>query len=552
MLDTPTNNFCTWNPISTRDSYIASLSEGNLRYNPNGATMSTANGMTGTVKVSSGKWYFEVGRVNTGNDYHTCISGYTADGTYKTYALYSGTYFYGDTFFSLGWASPGTDGQVSGCAFDLDNNKIWFSKDGVWYNSGNPATNTNGIDIASGLTDVSIYTRHPNAGYDGDDVINTGADSSFAGNKTAQGNQDGNDIGDFYYTPPSGFLALCTKNLPDPTVIPSEHFNTVLYTGTGSADNAITVGFQPDFVWLKSRSNTNSHQVYDAVRGGGKILSSNETGADYTTTTGLDFQSNGFNIKNSWGNHNGSGTTYVAWNWKANGAGVSNTNGSITSTVSADVAGGFSILGYIGAGEPPDTVGHGLSKTPEMIIVKNRDTTNQWYVYNHKLDSTAPEDKYIFLSYTDGVLDANIWNDTAPTSSVFTVYSNSGVTGDGDAMLAYAFHSVDGYSKVGSYLGNGNADGTFVYTGFSPAYVMIKSTASGPSWGVFDSKRVGYNPDNETLYANGTNSESAGPGIDFTSNGFKLRNSSSSWNSSGQTYIFLCFAESPFKHTNAR
>ncbi len=189
-----------------------------------------------------------------------------------------------------------------------------------------------------------------------------------------------------------------------------------------------------------------------------------------------------------------------------------------------------------------------------MIIVKNRDTTNHWYVYNHKLDSTAPEDKYMFLSTTDAVLDANIWNDTAPTSSVFTVYSNSGVTGDGDAMLAYAFHSVDGYSKVGSYVGNGSSDGTFVYTGFRPAYVMIKQSNGVSHWQIHDTVRDTYNVMGYQLHANATDTDASASAyyIDCLSNGFKLRMTHAGQNGNGNTYIYLAFAESPFKHTNAR
>jgi len=549
-VDSPSNNFCTWNPISNRS--LATLSEGNLSYNPNGtATADYPLGLDGSLAVSSGKWYFETCRKTAGNGFHTGIAGYVGS-TFKSYKLYSGTYYYGDSAIDLGLGA-GSDGDIVGCAFDLDNNKIWFSRNGTWYNSGNPATNTNGISLTANLENVSLFTYAPNTSYSGTDIQNCGQDSSFAGNKTAQGNQDGNSIGDFYYTPPTGFLALCTKNLPDVAVVPSEHFNTVLYSGTGATRSITGVGFQPDWVWFKERNNAVSHRVFDSVRGATKRMFPNNTGAESTQTTALtSFDTDGFSLGTG-GAVNGGSDTYVAWNWKANGSGSSNTNGSINSTVSANTDAGFSIVSYTGAGSA-GTVGHGLSKAPEMYIVKDRDTgLTNWWTY-HIGNTSEPETDALRLN-GDNVTtdDSTLFNDTSPTASVFSVGSYSEVSGNTKKYIAYCFHSVDGYSKMGSYTGNSNADGTFVYTGFKPAFVMIKNT-SGWDWFMHDSAREPNNENDVYLMANSDAAESSTDyaHMDFVSNGFKLRSSSIVGNGSSYNIIYIAFAETPFKYSNAR
>ena len=272
--------------------------------------------------------------------------------------------------------------------------------------------------------------------------MNFGADSSFNGTKTAQGFQDSNDIGDFFFEPPSGYLALCTKNLPEPAVIPSEHFNTVLYTGNGSQRNITGVGFQPDWVFLKVRNAVGSP------------------------------------VGNDYGNNNTE--TYVAWNWKANGSGSSNTDGTITSTVSVNTAAKFSIGTYTGNGTNPATIGHGLGVAPDFIVVKKRDTSDDnWTVYHKGLHSSEPEDYFIKMNETAAASDNHTtWNDTAPTATLFTTQNDSRNNANGAKYVFYAFKSVDGYSKVGAYSGNGNDDGAFIYTGFKPAWVMARKYAN--------------------------------------------------------------------------
>jgi hypothetical protein len=559
MLDSPTSNFATLNSIDKESSSVT-LSEGNLRNNTTSGAYQSV-GVTQEIPPT-GKVYFEF------------LHDYDADGS-KPVAWY----FRNRTSGEILDATPaGTHIIVNdGSSLYVDGKLA----NGTTFAHTYTGTNTNqiisfAIDNVAGTfslyRDNSLIVTKTGFGDELNTIINQvyghstmsvianfGQDSSFAGNKTAQGN--GEDGDDFYYEPPTGFKSLKASNLPDVAVIPSEHFNVVTWTGntTGStATNTITgLGFEPSFVWTKVRSNTDNHRLLDQVRGGTKKLASNTTGIELTRDYGKisAWNSDGFTVTGADGyemNYNNS--TYVSWCWKANGAGVSNTNGSLTSTVSADVDAGFSIVSYTGDNTyPPKTVGHGLSKTPEMIIVKNRDTTNYWYAYHHKLDSTAPEDKYIFFNYTDTVLDATVWGDTAPTSSVFTVYSNSGVAGNGDGMIAYAFHSVDGYSKVGSYLGNGSADGTFINCGFKPKYVMIKSTNySSRSWNIMDEERGGVNPSKQVLYANGSGGEETYTlRMDVLSNGFKIRHATDTEvNSNGYTYIFIAFAETPFKYSN--
>jgi hypothetical protein len=343
--------------------------------------------------------------------------------------------------------------------------------------------------------------------------------------------------------------------LPDVAVVPSEHFNTVLWTGTGSS-NAISVGFQPDFVWLKARDHTYSNILQDSVRGAGKEIRSNTTGDEVDRANSLtSFDSNGFTVTTD-AAYNNSGNNYVARNWKANGSGSSNTNGSINSTVSANVDAGFSIVAYTGTGSAT-TVGHGLSKAPEFIVVKKRNASGtSWVTLHMYAAASSPENYYAKLDQSDNFTDhatIEMWGDTAPTASVFSIGDFTWNNNSGDTYIGYCFHSVDGYSKVGSYTGNGNADGTFVYTGFRPAYVMIKNaTSSGTHWIIWDKNRNGYNDDNAPLYANLSNGEGTGGSVDLTSNGFKLRTTSSLRNESGSNFIYLAFAETPFKYSNGR
>jgi hypothetical protein len=360
-------------------------------------------------------------------------------------------------------------------------------------------------------------------------------------------------VGDFFYEPPTDFLALCTSNLTAPAVKPQENFNTVLYTGDSATSHPITgVGFQPDFLWLKKRSAAESHGVFDSVRGANKRLHAELLTIESTVSAMSSFDSDGFTVETGAGVSNESGHTYVAWNWKAGGTAVSNTSGSITSSVSANADAGFSIVSYTGNSTNGATIGHGLSKAPEMYIIKKRNAVEDWPVYHKDL----AVNNYLKLNTTQGSIayGANLM-DVSGTNLLQFPYGTSGYNNDpiGDTFIAYCFHSVDGYSKVGSYTGNGSADGTFVYTGFRPAYVMIKCSTIGQSWSLLDSTRDDYNVVNSRLRSDIANAEATSTDIlDFTSNGFKCRHLDDLWNASGATYIYLAFAEHPFKYANAR
>tara|TARA_Y100000004_G_scaffold176647_1_gene217395 strand:- start:15 stop:1055 length:1041 start_codon:yes stop_codon:yes gene_type:complete len=327
---------------------------------------------------------------------------------------------------------------------------------------------------------------------------------------------------------------------------PTDYFNTITWTGDATTKDITGVGFQPDWVWAKKRSATGYHALADSVRGGTKNIFSNTNDDEETSATDwiLSFASDGFGV-NSGGNLNQSSATYVAWNWLAGGTASSNTDGTITSSVSANTTAGFSIVTYSGNSTDGATVGHGLGATPGMIIVKGRDAVINWQVYHHK-NTSAPETDYLELDTTDATADsAARWNDTAPTSSVFTLGSQTGVNAGFD-YVAYCFAEKKGYSKFGSYTGNGSTDGTFVYTGFKPAWVMVKRTDSTSDWLVCDNKRPGFNPIDDKLFPNTNQAEDPYEAFDFVSNGFKITSSGTGHNASGANMIYMALAESPF------
>jgi hypothetical protein len=410
----------------------------------------------------------------------------------------------------------------------------------------------------SGTYSMAIYCYHS-----GSYTANFGQDATFAGSKSPSTVYDDGDYGSFFYQPPSGFKALCTQNLPDPAVKPGEHFNALTYSGDGSTSNAITgAGFQPDFVWIKRRDSSSSHHLGDVVRGPTKSLLTNGTGAENTSPSGKDlisFDADGFTVGEDWWSsvNDVVGQSQISWLWKAGGTAVSNTSGSITSQVSANTDAGFSIIGYTGT-LGVATVGHGLSKTPELLIIKNRINGSSNWITLHTLNSGSQgylNGTQIFSTGGGGNIPYFFGNDstyTAPTSTLFTIGNNSQVNDNGVTHIAYAFHSVDGFSKIGSYEGNGSTDGSFIYTGFQPKYVMWKNADGVNMWMIFDDARNTYNVMPNYLHAESSAAEASYPFVDFLSNGFKQRHTSGHANQSAQTYIYMAFAEFPFKYANAR
>jgi len=325
-----------------------------------------------------------------------------------------------------------------------------------------------------------------------------------------------------------------------------------LYTGNATArsiSNEVNgVSMQPDFVWIKDRSVANDHYLFDSVRGAGKELFSNLTAAEVTDVNQLTaFNSNGFSL----GTGNGSNSTssaIAAWQWKAGGTAVSNTAGSITSSVSANTTAGFSVLTYTGT-LAAATIGHGLGVAPQMIITKNRAQAGyNWRVYHVSIGAT----NYMSLNLTSASAAASsVWNNTTPTSTVFSVAADGG-SNNTDTMVAYCFAPVAGYSAFGKYTGNGSAEGPFVYTNFRPRFVLIKSSSDAVNWYVYDTSRDTSNLAGNQLYPNLSNAEVSSVGIDILSNGFKVRYNASPLNASGSTHIYACFAENPFKFANSR
>ena len=331
---------------------------------------------------------------------------------------------------------------------------------------------------------------------------------------------------------------------------PSAHFHTHLYTGNNSnrseTNDANAGDFQPDWVWIKARSETKDHRAFDSTRGATKVIYPSLTNAEGTTATSLtSFDSDGFSLGSSDG-INKNTITYVAWQWKANGGTTSsNTDGSITSTVQANTTAGFSIVTYTGTGSAA-TLGHGLGSSPEVVIAKSRSQAYSWIVY-HKAAASDAHTDYLGLDDADALIDFPMWNDTAPTSTVFSVGTDVAVNNNTKNFVAYCFKEIQGYSKFGSYTGNGNADGAFVHTGFRPAWIMGKRTSGGHGWFLFDDVRDNHNPTNQLLEPHLNNAETNDSfDIDILSNGFKLRGSENTINGSGESYIYMAFARHPF------
>jgi len=326
----------------------------------------------------------------------------------------------------------------------------------------------------------------------------------------------------------------------------SSYFDTSLWTGTGATQSITSLNFQPDWLWVKSRSTASNHRSQNSVTGVTKGLNPNQTVAETTLTDCVtSFNSNGFTLgADSQGYVNTSSRTYVGWSWLASNTTTANTAGTISSTVSANTTAGFSIVSYTGNGSAGATVGHGLGAVPKMFIIKPRTITENWATYHASLGNA----NNVTLNTTNASGATSDYNSTSPTSTVFSLGSGSGTNGNGNTIIAYCFAEIKGYSKFGSYTGNGNANGTFVYTGFKPAWVMVKQSSGVNGWVIKDNKRLGYNPTFYTLRANTSGAETtdSAESVDYLSNGFKLRNTDSNNNGSGSTYIYMAFAENPF------
>ena len=582
MLDSPTfnsdsngGNFMTYN-----GAYMGAnnaLAEGNLQ-----STGSSAGNNSGTFGMLTGKWYWEC-RAETVNSYAPTFgigqSGIgNTDGQYYiiTWQTAAGQMYGGGgapvgmgtiTVTSTGVTSL-SSGDILSFWLDCDNKKLWIGKNGTIPNSGDPANGTNPqASWATTPTDRYFTATCQNVG-SGVGVLNAGQNPSFNGEITAGTNTDKNGYGLFKYDPSgTDFVACCAANIPTADAVdpaqtddnfPQKLFSPLLYTGTGSTNALTGLGFQPDLTWIKERGGANDHKLTDSTRGVTKSLESNTTAGEATDSNGLTaFGSDGFTVGSD-AVYNNSSDTYVAWNWRANGGTTAaNSVGGTSSVTQVDPSGGFSIVTYTGfsGSSGSSTVGHGMGIAPAMIIHKSRTRSSGWWTQVPNLLTDAGY--FLDLSGTNAQTNLNSYGTmNVPTTSVFTINGVDGVGGESANYVAYCFANIEGYCKVGSYVGNGNDDGTFVYTGFRPAMMIIKELVVD-DWLIYDDKRVGYNLDsagNAVLYPNATHAENnqASRAIDILSNGFKLRTSNATGNAGSGNYIYLAMAHNPFKYATAR
>jgi hypothetical protein len=519
MLDVPTQwigyntgdvasvtrgNYCVVNPLNNTAGYVT-VSAGNLNVSDGAADKMAF----GTMALpTTGKWYFE---------YLVSVAGAATQVGLgdNTVAQSSGAGHTGGNF-KFGAGGSWSNGDLAGVAIDMDAGTGTLYKNNSSYLS---------------LTGLTGTTWYPCV------YINDASGSFNFGQRP------------FSYTPPAGFLSLCTTNLPSPTILQgNQYFDATTYTGNGTALTVTNSGsMSPDFVWIKERSSTSSHRLVDAVRGVSNILVSNSTTEESSEPAAVTaLNSNGFSVGANF-TTNEPGDTYVGWQWDAGTSTVTNTSGSISAQVRANTTAGFSVVTFTATGSNA-TVGHGLGAAPSMIITKQRNVTGSWATYHESIGNT----KLLYLNSTGAALGPSsaYWNNTSPTSSVFTF--GGALASNTDTIVAYCFAAVPGYSAFGSYVGNGSENGPFIYTGFRPRYVMIKRTDSTSSWAIFDTSRNTFNVTDNNLFANLSDAESTFTILDILSNGFKIRTTLAGSNASGGGYIYAAFAESPFKNALAR
>ena len=538
-------NYCTWNGVDSSTKYINS---GGLSNTAGGGNY----GIRGTIAVSSGLWYWEFSVDQTSSTNH--------HGVWSVAEL-PGTNYIGQTAGSWGmydsngnkrnngsFVAYGTgfnNGDIGMVALDMNNGYIYWGKNGAWFNNGNPATLAN-----PAFTNLSGYTVAP-------------ATQQYSAASYNFGQRP------WAFTPPAGFLALTTKNLQRLTTgsaaaNPTQHFDVALYTGTGASLAVTGLNFQPDLVIIKGRTYSGSDFCwFDSVRGASNLLLTDVNYAENTGYGGLtSFNSNGFTVD---GLKTGSGIStyaYAAWCFKAGGTAVTNTNGTITSSVSANPTAGFSIVTYTGNGVSPATVGHGLGAVPAMVITKTRGAADDWRVWHQGLFQGIDSTGYILKLNLTQVAQYDSQRCTGGDVNTFRIIGNSVpyINGSGSTYVAYVWSQVPGYSSFGTWNNNNSTDGTFIYTGFKPAMIMLKNTDNVENWYIIDAKRPGYNVATGSLLTLSPNLNNTEPvasantvAVDFVSNGFKIRTSNAG---SGEisygtrNYIYAAFAASPFGNTN--
>ena len=575
-------NFATFNQLSNQagngalGSAYSDLDKSNTEfYVSNGSS-----GMATTIATpsSGGKWYCEFYLSGSVGNY-AWVGYYPIAETPEVKKQWSpsnnttwidsglvsvhsmGRYFYTDGQYTDSGATSFTAGDVISIALDLDNGATYFAKNGTYMNSGNPASGSSktGAAPVEGSYSKEYLLAVGSAGSSGHTwTINAGQDSTFNGAISAGGNTDANGFGDFKYTVPSGYLSLCSANVPvsddiDPAgdngadENPTKQFGVVTYTGNGSTINVTGVGFQPDFVWIKMRSpHAYNHMMFDTNRGVTKHISSDRTNSEFTTSNSLtSFDSDGFTYGNELSG-NDSGDSFVAWCWKANsGVTSSNSDGSITTTLQVGKC--FSIGTYTGTGSNA-TVGHGLGAVPDFTLFKRRDASGNWVATSQK--NMSSNDHNLYLQLDNAQSDGNYFQNTAMTSSVISIVTHADINGSSNTYVMYNFINVEGYQKFGKYTGNGNTNGPFIYTGFRPRLFFVKLLDSAGDWWIHDTARNTHNTSTNYVAWNRTDTETYGIDVDFLCNGIKIRTSSGDFNSSGADILYGAWGSVPFKYNN--
>ena len=563
--DSPTNNFAAYNSVMRANM---TFSEGNLKALGVGSNYDNIAGTILFDPTDSRGYYWEwyvvahdddteigIAKVDNSNFNQSDATNPTAHSALTVSYRGSGQKKVNNSNSDYGTAWD--NGNILSVA--VKSGSVFFYHNGTLQASGTAATTSLTGEPTPYVPSFSINGTQSG-------IVNFGQDSSFAGNVTAQNNTDANGIGDFYYSPPAGYVALCTANLPDPSATvdpnqggsPQDYFNTSLYTGNGASSLDIDLDFDPDLVWIKRRNANQSHVLANRLSGDDKFIATNGGSAEETDNTKFrNFSPNGNDFRV--GGHDGvnnSGSGYVAWSWKAGGSGSSNTDGTINTTATSVAAhGGFSISTYTGTGSNA-TVGHGLSTNPIFVMARRRSSGEDW-VIGSETTATGFNGR-ILLNANEAWADTTAqWDDTAPTSTVVSIATHNSVNANTNTYVMFCFANVDGMQRVGEYIGNSNADGTFVYTGFRPAWIMIKKAAEADDWAIHDSKRVDNgtngNPIDDYLKPNTDASEGDdGASVDFYANGFKWRINSGMRNENTKKYLYLACAEQPFKYANAR
>ena len=582
--DSPTNNFATYNPLILRRDVTSPLPEfydGNLKVSYGNAGGNQTYSF-GTKSNHSGKWYYEVYMTATGSNTTVGIGSHRdIDANGSDAVIYRNT----GTVSTTAGGSKDNDGasyangDIIGIAYDLDNGTVKFFKNG---------TLTSTVTGMTTLGNDKLYLPYTRGITSEGNVANFGQDSTFNNLTAAASNADGNGIGNFKYAVPSGHLALCSKNLPESSINtsvddrPEDYFNTKIYVGNGypttNGQTVSGVGFQSDFTWIKDRSrNGYNHYLLDSIRGATKKLMSNLSNAEGTEGTSLtSWNGDGF-VLGANNEVNYQNDNFVSWNWKAGGtptADNANTSGAMTASsvsvngslqssytpsgspskypkkMSVNTKAGFSIVGWTGGGGSAETIPHGLGQAPEMMILKGRDA-RVWSVYHKNMASAA---YYMQLNSTNAQSsDGTMFYSAAPDSNKFTVGSYNTISNVN--YIGYLWHSVPGFSNFGTYVGTGSATaGPFIECGFKPAFLLLKCSTNVGNWFIWDNKRNTGNPTNAYLQTDSSNADATGigDGVDFTSTGFKLRSNHAYANASGQSYIFMAFAEDPHKYSEGR